>query len=114
MTLDVTSLYTNIPDQEGMRACAKALARERPLHSKPSISNIIQLMRLVLTLNNFDDENYLQVGGTAMGTRLAPSYANLFMAEFEDNTYTPSHTNHIGGKDILTIYSYLGHWVEKS
>ena len=40
---------------------------------------------MVLTMNNFEfnGEHYLQVGGSAMGTRLAPSYANLFM-DFED------------------------------
>ena len=49
---------------------------------------------MVLTFNNFEFNNnqYLQVGGTAMGTRLAPSYANIFMADFETKnvyTYTP-------------------------
>jgi peptide-methionine (R)-S-oxide reductase len=36
-------------------------------------------------MNNFDFNNkhYLQVGGTAMGTRVAPSFANIFMADFE-------------------------------
>ncbi len=29
--------------------------------------------------------HYLQVGGTAMGTRLAPSYANIFMGRLEQN-----------------------------
>ena len=37
-------------------------------------------------MNNFtfNGGNYLQVGGTAMGTRLAPSYANLFMGQLEE------------------------------
>ena len=41
VTLDVTLLYTNIPNNKGMRACAKTLARHRPTTSKPSTSNII-------------------------------------------------------------------------
>ena len=42
---------------------------------------------MVLTKNNFDfnDIHYLTVGGTAMGTGLAPSYANIFMDDFECN-----------------------------
>ena len=32
--------------------------------------------------------HYLQVGDTAMGTRLAPSYAILFMSDFEKFVYT--------------------------
>ena len=42
---------------------------------------------MILTLKNvqFNDENYLQVGGTAMGTKVAPSLANIFMDDFEQN-----------------------------
>ena len=40
---------------------------------------------VILTMNNFvfDDEHFIQQHGTAMGTRMAPSFANLFMREFE-------------------------------
>ena len=31
----------------------------------------------------FNGDHYLQVGGTAMGTALAPNYANIFMDKFE-------------------------------
>ena len=31
----------------------------------------------------FNENYYLQVHGTAMGTRMAPSYANLFMGKLE-------------------------------
>ena len=36
-------------------------------------------------MNNFifNGKHYLQIHGTAMGTRMAPSYANLFLAKFE-------------------------------
>ena len=32
---------------------------------------------------NFNGDNYLQNGGTAMGTAAVPNYANLFMDRFE-------------------------------
>ena len=37
-------------------------------------------------MNNFkfNGTNYLQIGGTAMGTRVALSYANIFLSNFED------------------------------
>ena len=46
---------------------------------------ITTLLKMVLNKNNFNFNNahYLQVGGTAMGTCLAPSYANIFMDYFE-------------------------------
>ena len=85
-TVDVTSLYTNIPNDEGILACAKQLRQTRLGHPKPSNINLTRTLEYVLTKNNFDfnDKHYLQVGGTAMGTRAAPSFANLFMADFEE------------------------------
>ena len=52
-----------------------------------STRTLIDFLRLILTLNNFefDDKNYLQVQGTAIGTAMAPNYANLFMGKVERN-----------------------------
>ena len=36
----------------------------------------------VFTING---EYFFQIYGTAMGTRMAPCYANIFMAELEEN-----------------------------
>jgi hypothetical protein len=85
-TIDVTSLYTNIPNQEGIEACRKFLSTTNNTQDNPSTESILQLLHHVLTKNNFDFDNrhYLQTGGTAMGTKVAPSFANLFMADFED------------------------------
>ena len=49
------------------------------------IATICDLIRMILTMNIFtvDDKHYLQVHGTAMGTKLAPSFANLFLGLFE-------------------------------
>ncbi len=79
MTLDEKSLYTNTPHDEGIEACRKALER-RP-HGPPT-AYLTRMMEQILTLNNFsfNGEHYLQLNGTAIGTRMAPSYANLFMA----------------------------------
>ena len=43
------------------------------------------MLKLVLHKNNFEfnGEQYNQWAGTAMGTRLAPSFGNLFMEKFE-------------------------------
>ena len=41
---------------------------------------MIHLAELVFTLNNFsfDSEHYQQISGVALGTKIGPSYANLF------------------------------------
>ena len=84
VTLDVSALYTNIPNNEGKRAIYRTLI-ENNYDGKVSINSIMKLLTCVLQMNNFEfcDEQYLQVGGTAMGTRLAPSYASLFLSNLE-------------------------------
>ena len=93
-TIDVTSLYTNIPNEEGIQACSNILTKHRTDGNPPSNSNIIRMLEHVLYMNNFDfnSRHYLQVGGTAMGTRVAPSFANIFMAEFENKWVYTYHT----------------------
>ena len=81
-TLDVTSLYTNIPHSEGIQSIKEMLAIHKPPDTLPHNSYIIELLKLVLTNNHFEFNH--QPSGTAMGTKLAPSYANLFMSKFED------------------------------
>ena len=84
VTLDVSSLYTNIPHAEGVKACRDTL-NKRTSYSPPT-DDLCELIELILRRNAFifDDQCYLQIHGTAMGTRMAPSYANLFMADFEE------------------------------
>ena len=87
-TLDVSSLYTNIPNTEGRAAVTKFLRKHRTLGKGPQPSNksIIEMLNMVLTMNSFkfNGEHFLQTAGTAMGTRVAPTYANIFMSDFED------------------------------
>jgi hypothetical protein len=86
VTFDVTSLYTNIPNQDGIHAAKCALNKLRPQPGlRPSNNSLVQLMEFVLTKNNFqfNGEHYLQIGGTSMGTRMAPNFADLYMAYFE-------------------------------
>ena len=40
----------------------------------------------------FNQDNYLQISGTVMGTRVAPMYANLFMNSLEQKYIYP-HAN---------------------
>ena len=93
-TIDVTSLYTNIPNDEGISACNSLLNLHRTDDSPPSNSSITRMLEHVLYMNNFNfnSKHYLQVGGTAMGTRVAPSFANIFMADFEEKWVYTYHT----------------------
>jgi len=83
ITLDVESLYTNIDNSQGLRAVKQAF-RNNPNLDRPTLE-ITRLLSNMLRNNDFcfNNEWYLQVGGTAMGKKFAPNYANIFMAEWE-------------------------------
>ena len=92
-TLDVSSLYTNIPNIEGLQATARFLMKYRRAYKNPELTNtsLCTLLQMVLSMNNFrfNGKHFLQTAGTAMGTRVAPTYANIFMSDFEDrHVYT--------------------------
>ena len=82
-TIDVSSLYTNIPQDEGTEACLDAIDATEASHNPRDV--LRQLFEIVLKCNvfSFDGQMYEQIQGTAMGTKMAPSYANLFMDRLE-------------------------------
>ena len=86
-TMDVSALYTNIPQQEGVASCLKAIQHppKGVLTPHPPLEIVSFLMKTILERNcfQFNGRFYLQTTGTAMGTAMAPSYANLFMGELE-------------------------------
>ena len=83
ISIDVQSMYTNIDNDSGLLAVKKAFDRH-PDKSRPD-KEILDLLEIGLKRNDFtfNDQVYLQCSGTAMGKRWAPSYANLFMAQWE-------------------------------
>ena len=84
--MDMTSLYSVIPNNEGLQAL-KYFFNQRPI-TKPSSETLLRLAELVLTLNcfSFGDNYYKQIKGVAMGTKMGPSYTNLFVG-FIENKY---------------------------
>ena len=83
VSLDVTSLYTNIPHEDGINACREAWDT-RDIKDPPTDS-LVNLLTIILKCNNFEfnGKHFLQIQGTAMGTKMAPSYANVFMGKLE-------------------------------
>ena len=82
-TMDVKSLYTCIPHADGLKALKFFLER-RPKQHPPS-NTLLCLAELVLTNNafSFNSNFYLQTSGVAMGSKLGPSYACLFVGHQE-------------------------------
>ena len=83
VTLDVSALYTNIPKAEGLESMESAL-NNRTVQDVPT-QYLLKLLDIVLSQNvfEFNSDLFIQQIGTAMGTKCAPTYANLFMANID-------------------------------
>jgi len=99
VSIDVRSLYQNIQHKDGIEAFTRALDK-RTDKSVPT-NFLVKLIDIVLKNNVFeyDEDLFIQNCGTAMGTRTAPNYANLYMNEIDER---------IQDEDLLArIYLFL-------
>ncbi|CAJ0937651.1 unnamed protein product, partial [Ranitomeya imitator] len=83
-TLLHISLYTSIEHDKGLEAVSCALLGSDVAPECAQL--VLTLLEFILRRNYFvfGDEYYLQLRGTAMGSNMAPTYANIYMAVFED------------------------------
>ena len=83
-TVGVVGLYPSIPHGEGLEVIREALNRRENPGVAPG--TLVGLASLVLENNyfEFNDRFYRQKLGTAIGTKFAPAYANLFMTKLEE------------------------------
>lgn len=109
-TVDVVGLYLHIPHMEGVETAIQHLyhpTREEPPFP-PQVAR--ELLNIILQHNyfEFNGQMYTQIQGTAMGTKVAPSYANLFMDTLEKEFLTDLQTKPILWKrfidDILIVW----------
>ena len=82
-TMDVVGLYPNIPHGEGLDSLRRFL--ETRDNKQISSDTLTELGEVVLKNNifEFDEKSFKQKRGTVRGTKVAPPYAILFMADFE-------------------------------
>ena len=78
--MDVRTLYSSIPH---IKACEIFMIENG--FTSMEIRNITKIIDFILTHNyfEFNDKSYIQTHGTAMGTKMDPTYANIFMCNFE-------------------------------
>ena len=85
LTRSGTSLHTNIPQDEGITIVCNAY---ETFHAqKPPIATnfLREMLSLILKESSFQfhGKDYLQTHATAMGTKMAVAFANIFMASIE-------------------------------
>ena len=78
--MDFHALHIGITHNDGINAIQKVLPQ------CDLTERIMQLTKFILEHNFFffQDNIYLQVKGTAMGTKMAPQYANIFLTDLEN------------------------------
>jgi hypothetical protein len=85
VTLDVVALYPSIPHEGALNAVKAMLNKHRKGQVRPTNDTLVKLLEMVLTKNNFtfNGKHFLQLIGTAIGTKSAPGVANHYLAWFE-------------------------------
>ena len=83
--MDVTSLYTNIPQREGITTVCHAYEEFHQGNLPVSTRFLSEMLSLILLEISFqfNEKDYLQNHGTAMGTKMAVAFTNIFMAKIE-------------------------------
>ena len=81
--LDVTFLFTDIPQKKGIFAVEQTLKKSRPGPDlKPSNQYLQKWVKLAVERHNFkfNGTHFLQTKGRAIGTKLSPGFAKNYVA----------------------------------
>ena len=83
--IEVVGLYPNIPHEEGLIAIRKALDTRKD--KTISTDSLIELAECVLKNNIFEHDKsvFKQLRGTAIGTKISPLYAIIFVDSLEED-----------------------------
>ena len=95
-----------------MRQCARHIYDSFYKNSPPVHTQYLKrALKLILQEDSFEfnGKNYLQTHGTAMGTKIAEAFANIFMAEVETKILNKSALKPLVWKryidDIFSIWN---------
>ena len=119
-TFDVTNMHTNIDNNLGQEEIRFWLEKHPKLIPRNITKDFIpEGLKIVLECNvfTFDNRTYLQIRGTAMGTKCVPVYVTLVMANLElklikplrkSTVLTLVHNFKTNGEGTSTIVSSTG------
>ena len=88
-SLDVSSLFTNVPLQETIDICVSKLFQDNDTVHGLNKDQFRKLMSFAVQQNHFlfEGKVYDQKDGVAMGSPLGPILANIFMSHLEDKCF---------------------------
>jgi len=78
----------NIPQEKDITTVCRACENFHKNNPPITTQYIREMLRPILEENSFqfNGKNYLQIHGTAMGTKMAVAFANIFMADIETHS----------------------------
>ena len=90
VAIDVESLYTNIQPGRGLQALQNVY--ERSGINIPNFPQVKKLLEISLKNNDFKfgDKYFKQIFGCSMGKVFSPTYANIFLADWERDLFYDS------------------------
>ena len=86
-SLDVDSLFTNVPLDETIKICIDELFKSEMTVCGLNRKEMFEMLSLTLkeSIILFDNKYYSQIDGVAMGSPLGPTLANIFLCYHESN-----------------------------
>ncbi|XP_078498180.1 uncharacterized protein LOC144754363 [Lissotriton helveticus] len=100
VTLDIESLYSNIPQAEAIEATMWFIDLHKIPCSKPFIKDCLTLV-LKENFFEFGEDLFLQVKGVSMGASMAQSIANIYMILFESKFIF---------NEVAPFFESVSHW----
>ena len=114
-SIDIVSLYTNIPHALGLEAVSYFIDKHRELIPRRfSKEFILESIKFVLSNNNFffDDVCYHQMDGTAMGSKMAPPYACLSVGYLEETKLHPILPTHFSAETVELLIKWFLRYID--
>ena len=108
--VDVVGRYPNIPHEECLSALRKLLGNRKEKYISSDTLCDLGKVGLKNNIFKFGKKTLKQKRGTATGTKFAPPYSILFMAELEGKRefFEKQNLNRIYGADIMMLYFSFG------
>ena len=119
VSMDVTSLNTNIAQQEGITTVCNAYEEFHQGNPPVPPRFLSEMLSLILQENSFqfNGKDYPQTHGTAMGTKMAIAFANTFMAKIEKEILRQSSIKPIFWKrfidDVISVWDTSRNKIEE-